>query len=79
MMTGKVSWGPKNAYLSVAGSGFNSSVGGVTKDGVAGSLDRGGSDSNRAFYGGKSDVEEALSKTFTSSTDPSISKFSNPK
>ena len=42
MITGRVSLGPKNTYLSESGRGFNSSLGGGTTKGGIDELAKGG-------------------------------------
>ena len=52
MIAGRVSLGPRNTYLSVAGRGFNSNVGDDSKDGTIGVLPNMGNGSYLIVHGG---------------------------
>ena len=52
MITGRVSLGPRNEYFRVAGRGFNSKVGGASKEGINGVLESAGNLSYFTVHGG---------------------------
>jgi len=68
MMTWRVSLVPKKAYLSVAGSYFNSSFGGEIREGTGGMPDVLGKGSFGNLQGGTSIAAAVSSKELTSST-----------
>ena len=70
MITGRVSLGPTNAYLSVARFGFNSSAGGDSNA---------GNDSHLIVQGRVVSVFDVSTRIFTSSLLLSISQSSTPK
>ena len=75
MMTRRVSFGPRNAYLSEDGSCFNSSFGGASIEGNMVVKEGAGRFSSEIFQGGCLKYEDS-SKVLTSSMDFSTSNSS---
>ena len=65
-MIGRVSFEPKNAYLSFSGSGLSSSLGGEMGEGMGGVPEVIGKGSFGALHGGKSMAAAVSSKELTS-------------
>ena len=79
MMTGRVSFGPRYAYLSDSSKGLSSRVGGHSRDDLRTSLGNGGKGSNIGFHLGVIMQLVVSRMEFTCSIDPSMSNVSTLK